>query len=56
MALWEKLVSNFTERGLSYATDRLPGMAGLAALIQKQVHDEYLYGIWQQNATNNYSS
>ena len=45
---WGKMVEEFTSRKLSYASDRLPAISGLAGLIQADSDDEYVCGLWRR--------
>lgn len=43
---WEKLVMNFTGRNLTYASDRLPAISGLASQLHTSLQAEYWAGFW----------
>ncbi|KAH8683263.1 heterokaryon incompatibility protein-domain-containing protein [Tricladium varicosporioides] len=43
---WYDVVEEFTSRDLTFETDRLPAIAGLAAELQKCVSYNYLAGLW----------
>jgi hypothetical protein len=45
--MWNVLVERFSACGLTYETDRLPAIAGLARLVQKRLKCEYLAGLWR---------
>jgi hypothetical protein len=45
---WRNIVEEFTSRAMSYETDRLPAISGLAGLTQAGPHDEYICGIWRK--------
>ncbi|RKL06079.1 hypothetical protein BFJ70_g17053 [Fusarium oxysporum] len=46
---WPIEVSAFTKRGLTYSTDRLAAVSGLAALIHEEVGGRYLCGHWERS-------
>lgn len=46
-AMWSKCVGAYTQMHLTYDTDTLPGLSGLAKLCQTIYADEYLAGIWK---------
>jgi hypothetical protein len=43
---WLELVSEYTSLKLTYGSDRLPALSGLAASLSKQIHSEYMAGLW----------
>ena len=46
---WRKLVQDFTLRKLSFGTDRLPAMSGLAAKLENRVDGKYFAGLWESD-------
>ena len=46
---WEKVVEEITSRDITYWTDRLPALSGLAAKRQQATGDKYLAGLWKSN-------
>ena len=44
--LWQHTVSAYTWRDLTYQSDRLPALSGLAALFQTAKMGTYLAGLW----------
>ena len=46
---WRKLVTDYSRKELTYAEDILPALSGLASLVQKAVHGQYLAGIWRRD-------
>ncbi|KAF2242403.1 HET-domain-containing protein, partial [Trematosphaeria pertusa] len=46
--IWKKTVSQFTRRQLSYQTDRLPALAGLAGAMQERIGGRYVAGMWEK--------
>lgn len=46
---WEKVVEEITSRDITYWTDRLPALSGLAAQRQQATGDKYLAGLWKRN-------
>lgn len=49
MAIWRKIVSEYSKKELTYETDVLPALSGLASLIQTATGDQYLAGIWRSD-------
>lgn len=49
MAVWRKIVSEYSKKELTYETDVLPALSGLASLIHTATGDEYLAGIWRSD-------
>jgi hypothetical protein len=45
-SLWRQLLSQYTERQLTYPSDKLPALAGLAAHFEAAGAGKYLYGLW----------
>ncbi|KAF1999416.1 HET-domain-containing protein [Amniculicola lignicola CBS 123094] len=48
-AQWAEIVHEFTARKLTYQTDRLPAISGLAGYMQIDESDEYICGLWRAN-------
>lgn len=48
-ATWYLLVAEFSRRHLSEASDKLPAISGLAALIQETSGSKYLAGLWSDD-------
>lgn len=49
VSIWYKLVTDYARRALTYETDRLPALSGVATLFQKKVGGSpgaYLAGLW----------
>ncbi|KAI1411203.1 HET-domain-containing protein [Hypoxylon sp. FL1857] len=44
--LWQQLAEHYTSRSLTYETDRLVALAGIATKVARQRHD-YLAGMWR---------
>ncbi|KAK8112485.1 hypothetical protein PG984_013011 [Apiospora sp. TS-2023a] len=45
----ELIVTNYTRRGLTVPSDRLPALSGIASIIGKSSRDQYLAGIWPRD-------
>jgi hypothetical protein len=43
---WYRLVSDYTERKLTYARDRLPAISGVARIISERFGWTYVAGLW----------
>ncbi|CZR67101.1 uncharacterized protein PAC_17000 [Phialocephala subalpina] len=46
---WQLCVSEFTGRSLTYISDTLPALAGIADTVYQRTSSRYLAGIWEQN-------
>lgn len=46
---WKTVVEAYSERKLTYATDRLVALEGLRIELQKTIKHQYLYGIWEHS-------
>jgi hypothetical protein len=46
---WSSLVEEFSERDLSFPTDRLPAISGLAMWMQKSTDASYWAGLWSDD-------
>ncbi|KIW24827.1 uncharacterized protein PV07_10517 [Cladophialophora immunda] len=46
---WCEILHEYTKRSLTYVSDRLSAIAGLARLIQKPRFGRYLAGLWEQD-------
>lgn len=44
---WSDLVHDYTQRGLTEPSDKLPALAGIAARYQKSTNDIYCAGLWK---------
>lgn len=45
---WREIVIQFTSRSLTYQTDTLPALSGLARVFEAASGDTYLAGIWRR--------
>ncbi|KAF2489412.1 HET-domain-containing protein [Lophium mytilinum] len=46
---WNQVIYDYTQRDLTHATDRLPAVSGLAAVMQtRSTGDEYVVGLWKE--------
>ncbi|KZL77380.1 hypothetical protein CT0861_11256 [Colletotrichum tofieldiae] len=46
---WRAIVSEFSTRRLSYGSDKLPALSGLASVIHEKTGSPYLAGLWKDN-------
>lgn len=46
---WKGIVNEFTGRLLTYDSDALPALSGLASMVQRELMDDYLAGIWRSD-------
>jgi hypothetical protein len=44
-----EIVTEFTRRELTFTSDKLPALAGLASLFDKTLNATYLAGIWRMD-------
>lgn len=44
---WREVVLNYARRRLTYATDRLPAIAGISSRFQRLLSSDYTAGLWQ---------
>ena len=48
-AIWMRLVRQFSRRSLTYPTDKLPAISGLAAIMAANTKSKYMAGLWQDD-------
>jgi hypothetical protein len=46
---WRNIVSEFSKRSLTFTSDKLPALSGVAAEFQMRTNDQYLAGIWRED-------
>jgi len=46
LADWDHLVPSYTRSGLTFETDRLIALSGIASMVHKRTQCDYLAGIW----------
>ncbi|RKL41456.1 hypothetical protein BFJ72_g5348 [Fusarium proliferatum] len=46
---WDFLVESYSRRQLSFETDKLPAIAGMARWLQQQTGETYLAGLWKEH-------
>jgi hypothetical protein len=46
---WAQLVEEYSKAQLTYSTDKLVAIAGVASTIQLWTKDEYLAGLWRSS-------
>lgn len=47
--LWLRMLLDYCDRRLTYATDRLPALSGMAKIMSSKTNDRYVAGIWESN-------
>ena len=47
--VWRDLVSTYTRRSLTFPTDVLSAVGGLADILSSKTNSEYLGGLWREN-------
>lgn len=50
--LWRRIVEDYTRRGLTVASDRLPALAGITRELEWVWQDECVAGVWKSLAAN----
>jgi hypothetical protein len=50
-AEWREIVSNYSSKRLTYASDRLPALSGMARQFQHFMSGKYIAGIWDTSLT-----
>jgi Heterokaryon incompatibility protein (HET) len=45
---WMDMVTSYSHRNLTFVTDKLPAIAGIATQLQKQTGFRYTAGLWQE--------
>lgn len=48
-SLWNEIVSGYTKCQLTYSTDKLIALSGIAAEMHKHINGEYLAGMWRKH-------
>ncbi|PQE22509.1 hypothetical protein CJF31_00001415 [Rutstroemia sp. NJR-2017a BVV2] len=46
---WLEVVHSYSCRKLTFATDRLPALSGLAQRVSEKTQDDYIAGIWRRD-------
>lgn len=46
---WHELVKNYSGHKLTFLSDRLPAISGVASIIRTLVSSDYLAGLWREN-------
>jgi hypothetical protein len=46
---WQVGVGSYTSRALTYPSDRLPALAGVADVVHKRTGSSYVAGLWRDN-------
>lgn len=49
MRTWYEVVKQYTSRSLSFDTDKLPAIAGLARRLAPYIQSRYIAGLWEQD-------
>jgi len=47
--MWNNLIEEYTRRSVTFATDRLPAISGIAAACKQHFSGQYMFGIWQDH-------
>ncbi|KAK4033774.1 hypothetical protein C8A01DRAFT_19325 [Parachaetomium inaequale] len=50
--LWRRIVEDYTRRGLTVPSDRLPALAGITRELEWVWQDECVFGVWKSLAAN----
>ncbi|KAH7137512.1 heterokaryon incompatibility protein-domain-containing protein [Dactylonectria estremocensis] len=51
--MWDDLVAYYSRRQLTFATDKLPALSGVASRVHKVTQSRYLAGMWEENLALN---
>ncbi|XPS92120.1 hypothetical protein M3J09_001526 [Ascochyta lentis] len=46
---WLHIVQSYSQLQLTYTTDRLPALSGIACLVASQTADDYVAGLWRKD-------
>lgn len=46
---WQRIVTSYMGKGISFEKDRIPALAGLAAQMQAAGAGQYLAGLWREH-------
>ncbi|MCJ1397977.1 hypothetical protein MMC11_001173 [Xylographa trunciseda] len=49
MEIWHIIVGEYSQRSLTFSTDKLPALSGLAAQFQRITGDRYYAGLWEKD-------
>lgn len=44
---WQQQITQYSTKDLTYSSDRLPALSGLAKMVQQYANDSYLAGLWR---------
>lgn len=47
--MWRNLVQMYSTMSLTYPSDKLAAVSGIAKMVQSVVHDEYVAGMWRED-------
>jgi hypothetical protein len=50
--IWTNVVGEYTRRQLTYSTDRLPALAGIATTMKSDAAADYVCGLWKSDLLN----
>lgn len=50
LSSWVKLVEKYSHRDLTFQTDKLPAISGLASVVSRALGHEFHFGIWKHQA------
>jgi hypothetical protein len=53
MKLWYQVISEYTQLSLSYSSDALPALSGIAKYFAAKIGDEYVAGMWKGTLVSN---
>ncbi|SPJ92121.1 uncharacterized protein FTOL_13665 [Fusarium torulosum] len=51
--MWDNLVETYSRRELTYITDKLPALSGVASRVQEVTQSRYIAGMWEDNLAYN---
>jgi hypothetical protein len=53
LRLWYQIVHDYTALSLSYRSDALPALSGIAKVFGAKIQDEYVAGMWRRTLVTN---
>jgi hypothetical protein len=47
LRFWDTILHDYSNRALTYESDRLPALSGIASKVQQLLNSKYMAGIWE---------
>ncbi|KAI9785766.1 MAG: hypothetical protein M1839_008783 [Geoglossum umbratile] len=48
----ESIIRDYTKKRLTYGSDKLPALSGVADIVQRRTKDQYIAGLWKKDILN----